>query len=123
MLKFYFSADRLEKGLNNLILKNALSSSRYNAEECADKIIRLIFAKQQLAELYAFIDVQLKRFDEAEVSVLRDYALMRGGISKICKNKRREIRRLIARFSRRAERGTARYLQALKYVGEYYCLL
>lgn len=124
VLRFYFSAEKLEGAIDNLILKTALSSEEsFNGEKCAEKIISLICAKQKLANLYGFLDGVLCGFDKEEIAVLRSYSLMRCGISKLTDERIKLIRKLTVRFSRRAKNGIARHADGLKLIAHYYCLL
>ncbi|MBO5328237.1 MAG: hypothetical protein J6B04_03605 [Clostridia bacterium] len=123
VLKFYFCADRLEVRLNNLILKRALSSKNsYNAEACADDLIKLIEAKRELSNLYAFLNGVLKNFSCEEVKVLKFYAAMRKGLSTVSEPVKRQIRRVTVKFTRKCNSVELRFSTALKLVGEYYCL-
>ena len=57
ILKFYFAAERVERAIDNLILKLACGSANpaVEAAECAEKIIGLISAKRELSGLWAYL--------------------------------------------------------------------
>ena len=123
VLRFYFSADSLERAFNNIIIKSALSSARSTEGGLyADKICNLIGEKQELSQLWGYVDGVLKSFSESECAVLEEYANMRTGIKELCEEKRRNIRRIAVKFVRRARRLES-FDTALGLVGKYYCLI
>ena len=124
LLKFYFSAESMNRALDNLITKNALSSADCgrDGEYYAQKICKLIGAKRELSLLWGYLDGVLKTFDESEKKVLRFYGALRGGTSKLSAQNKKEIKRVTVKFARRA-RCLQSYAEGVRLVGEYYCLI
>ena len=122
VLRFYFSADSLERAFGNLILNSAYSSAYSYGGEYAEKICSLIGEKQELSELWSYIDGVMNELSEEEFAALKGYAGLRCGIKNLCVEKRREIKRAAMKFRRRAKRLES-FENALGLVGKYYCLL
>lgn len=123
VLRFYFSADSLERALNNLIIKGAYSSAYSSeCEKYAEKICDLIGEKQSLSRLWEYLDKIMNGLSVDERGVLKSYARMRCGIKKLCGERRREIKRAAVKFTRRARRLES-FTEALGLVGKYYCIL
>lgn len=122
ILKFYFCAQRLNDALDNLIVHAACSSGREDFWKCADKVISLISAKQQLASLWGYLDGVMQGFDEGDRTILRGYAFSRVGYSGLPRGKANRVRRVVVRFMRRA-RSLRLYGAGVELVGRYYALL
>lgn len=125
ILRFYFSADNLNDAMNNLIDKYAYGSvdNTHGCEYYADKVIELINKKDKLSLLWGYINGVMQGFSDYDASVLLAYSSMRVGISKLSKDVQKEIRRVVIRFSRKAERGIARFDDAVRIVNEYYHIM
>lgn len=124
ILRFYFNADELERALDNLIITHACRSAdcAKGGEYYAKKILAVIGAKEQLSELWRYLDGIISELKDEEVQTLKDYALLRCGIRKLSEAKQREIKRAVIKFSRHA-RSLERYAEGVRLVGEYYCLM
>lgn len=118
VLRFYFSAEKLNGALDNLILKHALSPFA-DGEEAAAKICRLAERKALLSDFWNYLDGVISRMCEGDVRVLEYYALSRGGVSK---DRLKEVKRCAVKFRRRAVRLSA-FEEQLRLIGEYWCLL
>jgi len=124
LLKFYFSAESVNRALDNLITENALASAGYGRDGVyyAEKICALINAKRELSALWRYLDGVIGALSVDERAVLRFYGTLRGGTSKLSTQSRREIKRVTVKFTRRA-RAVGRYAEGVRLVGEYYCLM
>lgn len=124
LLRFYFSAESMNRALDNLIIKNALSSvdCGRDGKYYADKICALICAKSELSSLWSYLDGIVRTFDKSEKTILRFYGTLRGGTTKLSIQNKREIKRVAVKFARRT-RFLDRYSEGVKLVGKYYCLI
>jgi hypothetical protein len=123
-LRFYFSADSLNTAMNNLIEGCAcLSREEYDGLRCADKIIKLIEAKRSLSLLWGYINGVMEGLCEGDITTLCAYALMRTGISKLGESERKNVRRAVTKFTRRAVRNISLFSDGLRLIDNYYCLL
>ena len=124
LLRFYFNVDGLESALNNLITAYACRSvdCTKGGEYWGERIITLIDAKKSLSELWGYLDGVLSGFNTDERGTLKNYALSRFGISRLDEGKKREIKRVLIKFTRRA-RALGRYADGMRLVWEYYCLI
>lgn len=118
ILRFYFSAENLDAALDSLILKEGLRSVGAPCCDCADKMIALISAKMQLAELWSYLDGVMRALPEGDVAVLRTAALSRRGRKEYPESERREVKRATVKFFRRARR-LACFESALRLVNSY----
>lgn len=124
LLRFYFKADDLERALDNLILYRACASadSAKGGEFCAQKIIALVAAKDELSSLWNYIDGVMQRLAIEEREVLKGYALARCGIKRLPKDSQRAVKKCVVKFVRHA-RNIERFGEGIKLVNEYYCLM
>lgn len=122
ILRFYFSADGLNRALDNLILRCACDSYRGEGDACGQRIASLIGAKDALSRLWGYLDGVMKGFSPRERGVLEEYAAMRCGMSKLSEGEFRLVRRLAVRFFRRA-RSLGRYGDGIRLVNSYYALI
>lgn len=122
VLRFYFSADRLNGALDNLILKGALRSQGEEGEVSAQKIIKLISAKRELSLLWGYMNGVMQSFSEEDELTLFRYAYMRCGISRLDGEERKRVRRVYVRFFRKAAR-LKNFGEALSLVNVYYALM
>lgn len=123
ILRFYFSADALEKAFNNLIIDNACKSVQpYSGEFYAEKILCLLEEKGELSRLWNYLDGVISGISGEDRGALESYALMRIGIKKLDEEKRRGIRRAAMKFTRRARRLES-FDKALRLIYKYYSLL
>lgn len=123
VLRFYFSADGLEKAFDNLIMSNACKSAQpYSGERYVEKICALIEEKGELNELWRYLDGVISGIAAEDRCALESYALMRFGIKRLDEEKRREIKRAAMKFTRRARRLES-FDKALRIINKYYSLL
>ena len=123
VLRFYFSAESLERAFDKLILSNACSSALVRGGySCAEEICNLVGEKQELSKLWGYLDGVMGGLSETERLSLENYAGMRCGIKKLCEMKQKEIKRAAMKFTRRARRLES-FDKALNLVGKYYCLI
>lgn len=123
LLRFYFSADALERHLNNLIYKRALRSFAGSCAAEAEEVIGIISAKEELSLLWDYLDGVLSAMPPEDVSVLKGYARMRRGIARLSAEEQRAVRRAAVKFTRRAGRGLVRYRRAVCILSSLYCML
>lgn len=124
LLRFYFSVDKLNCALDNLIMHCACGSgeSVADGEECAERIIGLISAKRSLSLLWGYLNGVMQAFGEEDSALLMNYAYIRSGFSKLAAEERRNLRRVAVRFSRRAK-NVQRFDEGIRLVNAYYALL
>lgn len=115
----------MNDALDCYILRRALSSfdGQDGGLKAVDKITNLIDKKILLAKLWAFLDGTIKKFGDGDVAVLEKYALMRCGIYRLCESERRQIRRVVIKFTRRIAGKISRFEQAVEIIDAYFCLL
>ena len=102
LLRFYFSAGSLNRALDNIITRLALSSGQdvySGCEEYFDKICKLLEDKRRLGELWARLDGVLGNMTEGDRAALKLYAAARVGVKG---DEKREIHRAAVKFARRA---------------------
>ncbi|MDE6504913.1 MAG: hypothetical protein K2L42_03495 [Clostridia bacterium] len=123
LIRFYFSADELNRALDNLITVNALKIDDFSkgAEYCAERILKLIQVKREFCALWRYIDGIMEGLSAEERGILRFYGTARCGIKSIGKERAKEVKRVTVKFGRRARR-LERYAEAVRLLGEYYCL-
>lgn len=124
LLRFYFTVDNLDKALNNLITQKAISSAQYgpNGEIIGQEMCALIQVKQELSELWNYIDGVLKDFSEDELKTLCLYGTIRVGIKQLPSETQKKIRRVVTKFSRHAKY-LNQYQHGVRMVNRYYGLL
>lgn len=125
ILKFYFRAEQMNDALDCYILRRALSSfdTHDGGLKAVDKITNLIDKKILLAKLWAFLDGVINKLDESDVAVLEKYALMRCGIYRLGESERRQIRRVVVKFTRRIDGKISRFEKGVEIIDAYFCLL
>lgn len=122
ILKFYFGADGLEQVLDRIILRFAISPDcERGGEFYTERVLRLVNCKVELSKLWAYLDGVARGLTERDLSALSEYAFLRYGIRRLDDIKRRDIKRAVMKFTRRA-RGLGRFAEGLRLVNEYYCL-
>lgn len=121
ILKFYFSADGLERHIGGLIMKLACDFSG-NGDEAAEKILTLIEEKRALADFWCYLDGIISKFSDSEKNALKFYAYLRRGVKSLPKDIYREIRRVATKFIRRARRLEG-FSHEMGLVNNYYCVL
>lgn len=124
LLRFYFSADKLNCAIDNLIMHCACGSGKNceDGEESAEKIINLISAKRNLSLLWGYLNGVMQAFGEEDCNLLMNYAYIRCGFSSLGEEEKRRFRRVAVRFSRRAK-NAERFVDGIKLINSYYALL
>ena len=124
LIRFYFSADTVNKALDNLILDKALKSANHtrSCEYYAERISALIGAKEELSKLWNYLDKVVSSLSPRERSVLKFYAGLRVGLSKLSLARAKEVKRVTVKFTRHA-RNIERYGEGVQLVKKYYCLM
>jgi hypothetical protein len=111
--------------MNNLI--EGLACASYEEYEgcnySAERIIKLIAAKRDLSLLWGYINGVMEKLTDSDLAVLCAYALMRKGISALTDEQRKNIRRVVTKFTRKAKPNLARFSDGVKLVDNYYCLM
>ena len=123
LIRFYFSADNVNRALDNLILDKALKSANFgkSCEYYAERITALIGAKEELSKLWNYLDTVVSSLNEQEKTVLRFYAGLRVGLSRLTLAQAKEVKRVTVKFTRHA-RFVGRYGEGVRLVKKYYCL-
>ncbi len=124
IIRFYFSADNINKALDNLIMDKALKSAAFgkSCEYYAERILALIDAKRELSRLWRYIDTVISSMTVQERAVLRFYGGLRVGLSWLTKARVKEVKRVTVKFTRRARR-IENFNEGVRLVKEYYCLM
>ena len=124
LLKFYFSVEKINRALDNLITENALRSADpvCGGEYYAEKICSIICAKRELSLLWKYLDGIIKQFNENEKTVLKYYGLCRKGGVTLSEDSRRELKRVLMKFARHTH-NVFRFNEGMRLVNEYYCLM
>lgn len=124
LLKFYFCAEELNSALDDIIVRRAVGSGMGAcAEQCAGDILKIISAKEELAELYGYLDGIFSSLCGEDVARLRRYALLRRGLKFLPAAERRGIHSSLMKFSRRSVGFGHRFDGAMKVLNAYYCLI
>ena len=104
-------------------MKKAISyDALEDGEGTAELIISLIDEKAKLSGLWLYLDGVIENLDGADRHSLQSYASARGSVKNFDESVKREWRRAVAKFVRRARRLKS-FAEAIKLVGKYYCLL
>lgn len=123
LLRFYYSADSLNKALDNLIMRLALAAGEDVFSGCgryAERIASVIDVKQKLGGLWARLDEIISAMTEGDRLTLKKYASMRVGPG--CADKK-EIHRASVKFARRAGGLLSGSDKVYKVLCAYQCLL
>ena len=102
LMRFYFSAGSLNRALDNIITRLALSSGQdvyAGCEEYFDKIVKVLSDKRSLGELWARLDGVMSNMTERDRAALKFYAAARCGVKG---DEKKEIHRAAVKFARRA---------------------
>lgn len=87
-----------------------------------EKIIKIIEKKKELSKFWQYLDGVMSGIEGSERTVLNFYGKYRLGVLKLGEERKREIKRVVLKFRRRA-RFLERYEEGIKLVNEYYALL
>ena len=123
-MKFYFSAESLERAFDRVIFSKACSSGLRLAdgEACAENILTLIEEKKQLSLLWSYLDGVISGLTEKDGETLKRYAGLRCGTRRLGGEERNEIKRAVTKLRRRLKR-TEAFSAGIALTGKYYCLL
>ena len=123
LIRFYFSAGKVNEALDHLILDNALKSANYgkSCEYYAERILALIEAKAELSAFWNYLNGVVAPFTPRERAVLKFYGKLRTGLSKLTPKQAKEVKRVTVKFTRHA-RLIGRYGEGVRLVKKYYCL-
>lgn len=117
VLRFYFSVDRLNTALDNLILAAAC-----RVEGGTDGIIDLIEKKCELSYLWEYVDGIVASFDLEERATLEFYGCLRVGLDMLEPARGREVKRVVTKFARRA-RNISRFEKQMEILKSFWCLM
>lgn len=126
LLRFYFSADKLNAALDGIIMQIAVKSGRdlYSGGEMYfERISKILSVKTSLEELWGRLDAVISNMTERDRVTLCAYALSRSGTARLGDMERREIHRALTKFSRRAEGIIGSCGKVYPLICEYYCFL
>ncbi len=123
LLKFYFSAENLERYFDNLIYRKAISSAGGGGcADCAEEIIGIIGVKDAFGKLWEKLDCVLSDFSERELRVLEFYGGLRRGLRSFAPELRKEIFRVTMKFARRMKRA-GDFSDGAALVDKYLCVM
>lgn len=117
ILRFYFSADSLNKAFDTLMVNKACAANSSGVEAC-EKLCSLVGDKIQLERLWGYLDGILSTFSEEERATLLKYSARRACLKSSCK----EVKRAVVKFMRRARR-LEEFEDSIATLGSYYCLI
>ena len=127
LLKFYFFADGLNGAMDSLTFRLAKASADcFNGcEYYAEKICRVIEAKNALNALWLFLDNAMGTMTESDRLALKAYSQSRGkrGGETLEKEEAKAEHRALMKFSRRMSGRLEKYAEQVKVLREYYCLI
>lgn len=127
LLKFYFYADGLNGALDDACVRFAKASADCfkGCEYYAHKICAVIEAKQELNELWLFLDSALSTMTDGDKIALKGYAESKGkrGGEVIGVEAAKAEHRALMKFSRRVSGRLERHKKQVNVLREYYCLV
>lgn len=125
LIRFYFSAGSLERALDTVTQKIAISSaySEAGCEYFAERILGVIALKQDLSVLWGRLDAVISGMSARDTATLKRYGSLRTGVKKLPAEERKEIHRAVMKFTRRAEGLRRRCGELYKTLCSCYCLL
>lgn len=121
VLRFYFRAENIERVYDNVILKNALNFEDFGLGR-AERVCEFIKEKDELADLWSYVDGIISSFNEGDRTALKLYANLRTGLNCRGAETVKAVKRAVIKFRRRALRLEG-FEKALAIVGKYGCLL
>lgn len=121
ILRFYFSAEKLNSAVDNLILKRACAPCA-DGREGAERICGLIGEKQELQRFWGYLDGIIGKLAKEDIRSLGEYAAIRCGVKSLEREDNLRLKRAVVKFTRRVKR-LEDFAEALGLVGKYYCLL
>lgn len=123
LLRFYFTADKLDKALNNLIAQKAVASAQYGSsvEIIGQKMCVLIEVKQELSELWDYLDSVIKPLSKEDQETLYLYGTSRVSLKHQSPEIKRKIKKSVMKFTRHA-RNLDRHERGAQLLNRYYGL-
>ena len=121
ILKFYFSAEGIERHIDELILKRACNFGG-ETDDTAEEICELIGEKLKLARLWKYLDGVMVKLSEDEKKYLMYYAYLRQGLKSQPPELYRIMRSTIAKFTRHARRLESFFEESML-VDKYYYVM
>ena len=113
LLRFYFTAERAERLLDDLIISKAVRAEfARGAQDCAEEVAALVKKKADMCAFYGCLEGVMNTFREGERAVLENYALRAGGRDG-------ESHRLAVAFARRLKGKITLYDEGLAAAMEY----
>lgn len=124
LLRFYFSADSLNRALDNLISVRAVKSfgGLHGADFYFEDIAEIVGAKDGLSRLWAYLDGVMRELGDGDKRILRGYAALRCGVGGLGGKERRAIKRSLMKFTRHAY-AIGIFAKEIALLNSYYCLL
>ena len=121
ILRFYFSAEGIERHIDELILKRACDFGGEGAD-IAEEICGLIGEKLALSGLWKYLDEVILKLTEDERNYLMYYAYLREGLKSQTTDVYRITRSTVTKFTRRARRLSS-FFEAYRLVDKYYYIM
>lgn len=117
ILRFYFSAESLNKAFDSLIISRACAPET-DGLDAAEKLCSLIGDKMRLERLWGYLDNILSGLSEEERVTLSKYSARCAAL----KSNDREVKRAVIKFTRRARR-LDELDEEISVLNDYYCLI
>ena len=117
ILRFYFSAESLERAFDNLIINNACAWN-LSGLAAAEKLCSIVGEKICLERLWAYLDKVMATFSESEREILSGYSAR----YPVFKGDDKALKRTVIKFTRRAHR-ISDFGEETGVLKKYYCLL
>ena len=119
ILRFYFSAESLERAFDNLIEHKAFDFGA-DTLACAERLCAVIGEKMQLERLWTYLDGILATFSAEERGTLLKYSLRHA--LPLADDERRAVKRAVIKFTRRARR-LEDFADDICVLKKYFCLI
>ena len=125
ILRFYFSADSLNKALDAIIENIALNSWKdgYDNAKYFTRINSVVEVKGELSDFWARLNGVMLTLTDRDLATLKGYARLRSGISRLDEDGKRELHRAVVKFSRKTAGLLNNSDRALKCISAYYALI
>lgn len=103
LLRFYYSAEGVNDALDGVISRLAFSSWRdpYGGEHSFDEVSRVVEIKAELSGLWAELNGVISAMTERDRQSLERYARLKTGIGALGEGERKELHRVLVKFTRR----------------------
>jgi len=103
LLRFYYSAESVNEALDGVILRLASSSwcDSFGGEHSFDKVNRVVEVKAELSGLWAELDGIISAMTESDRQSLERYLQLKTGIGALGEEERKELHRVLVKFTRR----------------------